>query len=151
MILFLLKKVLNLFPYYKYTYLLIRLLKLYNTLFMAEKGILSKADEKWLAEFMDKAIKLKGIAEVIDGAVFKVLLASLDNILVEKYVPEDWKNPIEELIELGKKKDKPGIAGFLNKHMDLPFLDEDSERLAFEYLVKFIAVKMYSYIDSVEG
>lgn len=148
---FLFRKILKLVPYFRYIKLIIRLLKVTNALIMAEKrGILSKADEKWLAKFMDKAIKLKGVLELIDGGVIRVLITTLDNIVVEKYVPDDWQNPIEELIALGKARDKAGIAAFFDKKVDLPFVDDITEQIAFNSVVNFIAAKMYKYIDSVD-
>lgn len=148
---FLLRKIIKLVPAFKYINLIIKILKIINAFVMAEKkGILSKNDEKWLASFMDAAIKLKGIAELIDGGVIRVLVTTIDNIVVEKYVPENWQNPIKELIVLGKERNKEGIAEWMDKKIDLPFVDDVAERIAFESVVHFIAAKMYSYIDSFD-
>lgn len=147
----LLRRILLLVPYYRYTKLIINLLTLLNKLVMGEnRGILTKADEKWLAKFMDAAIKLKGFMELIDGGLIRVLLTTLDNIVVDKYISDEWQNPIERLIQLGKDRDKEGIAAFLDEKIDLPFIDNFSERIAFQSVVNFIAAKMYSYIDSVD-
>lgn len=145
------RKLFNLVPYYKQIKLLIRLLQVINAVIMSDKkGILSKKDEKWLSKFLDEAIKLKGIAEAVDGFAFRILIVTLDNIVIEKYVPEDWQNPIEKLIELGKARDKAGIAAFLDSKIDLPWVSDVAEIAIFNSVVTFIAGQMYKYIDSIE-
>jgi len=148
---YLIRKVLLLVPYYKYINLLIRLIKVAIPFIMADKkGLLDRDEEKWLSKFLDDAIKLKGLAEVLDGAAIRVLVSTLDNIVAEKYIPEDWKNPLKELIKLGKARDKAGIAKLLESKVDIPFIDDDMELLAFTSVINFIGAKMYAYIDSVE-
>ena len=149
MITFILRQVLKRVPYYKYISIVFKLLKLTRALTM-EKGILSKKDEKWLAKFLDSAIKLSGFAELIDGVVARILLVTLDNLIIDRYVPDDWQNPIEELIKLGKERNKEAIAEWMDKKIDLPFVEGVSERVAFESVVRFIAAKMYDYIDSID-
>lgn len=149
MITFIIRRVLKFVPYYKYIGIVFKLLKITKALTM-EKGILTKKDEKWLAKFLDGAIKLNGFAELIDGIIARILLVTVDNLIIDKYVPENWQNPIEELIKLGKERNKEAIAEWLDKKIDLPFLNELSERVAFESVVRFIAAKMYEYIDSVD-
>jgi len=114
-----------------------------------EKGILTKEEEKWLAKVGDKSIKLKGFWEMVDGLLIRVLISLIDNLLLDKVVPEGWKNHLKEAVRLGKARDKKGLEELLDEQFDLPFFGK-LEQVIYTSVVNFITAKIYAYVDSLD-
>lgn len=62
-----------------------------------EKGIFTAEQEKFLAEKLDEAIKLKGILEVVDGMVFRGIISFVDNAYADK-IQVEIKTKLQELV-----------------------------------------------------
>lgn len=145
------KKLLNIGSPIGKIQLAVKVLTLINNLIMAEKkGILSRKDERWLAKFIDSALKLKGFAELIDGAIIRGIIAILDNVLIEKHLPDEWENPLEKMIEAAKNKDTTALAELIDAKIDVPFVDGIAERAAVEGAVRFLSGIIYKYVDSID-
>ena len=108
-----------------------------------EKGILSAKLEGILAEELDKVVKLKGIWEAIDGTAFKIVITTIDNNLADK-IPEPHKTEIRDLLtKILEEKDYQAAcdqAGeMFDRLIDIPGLDDDTERLIFTGIFTAIA------------
>jgi hypothetical protein len=116
------------------------------------KGILSAAEEKQFAEFLDGLIdftKFKGVAwkfvEMFDGKLFQVAVEYLDDNLGEK-IPAHFKEDTNALVKAVIEKDVDKVqlysARILNTLIDVPYLTEDAEAIligaVMEGLVKVI-------------
>jgi hypothetical protein len=109
-------------------------------------GILTKAEEKQFAEFLDKLIdftKFKGAAwhfvELVDGKLFQVAVEYLDNNLGEK-IPPHFKEDSTLLVKavLAKDADKVQLycARILNKLVDIPYLSEEAEEVFISAVIE---------------
>jgi hypothetical protein len=106
---------------------------------MAEKGLLSKAMESKIAKWLDDQVKLDGIFELVDGIAFKLLISQLDNSFGEK-IPEPYKTKIQEIIVIVfEEEDIEKAIGtaldFIDEMVDIPYLDDESEKLLFDGLL----------------
>lgn len=115
-----------------------------------EKGFLSKAQEKFIANAIDTAIKLKGIPEMLDGIVAKAMITALDDYLLDKVeVTEVVKSQISLFVDkamAGNVEECETIAASItNSLVDIPGIDEEAEGLIFKAAVNLIvgAVKKY--------
>lgn len=84
-----------------------------------EKGFLSKKDERWLRKVLDHVCRLKGLAEVVDGPGFGLIISVADNHVIEKYLPIEQKNLLVELIKLGKEKNTEAIQKLIIERFKL--------------------------------
>lgn len=62
-----------------------------------KETILTPEQKNQLTEKLDELIKLKGLAEAIDGPTIKILIRLLDN-LATSYIPEKYHPAIKEVI-----------------------------------------------------
>ena len=113
-----------------------------------DKGTLSNADEKWLARFLDNLKKFKNpILEIGDYYFYRCLIKILDDVLYEKYVPDNWKNPITDLIRMAKAMDVDGIGELVisraNENIDIPFIDEPTEAATFRSAYGLLTAKIH--------
>ena len=127
-----------------------RIINIIKFFTMDRKGILTKDDERWLARAVASKLKFKNaFLSLVKRPLLVVLIKILDNIIIEKHVPEKFRNPLKEVIEAGKVRDKVRIARILNDKIDLSFLGM-WEQQVFEGSVKFIGGYVYAYIDALE-
>lgn len=122
-------------------------IKTFINLFIVEKGALTEQEERWLARFLDAALKLKGIWELIDGPGFRTIIAIGDNYAVEKYVKEGNKNFIKEVIALAKAKDKEGVADLI---MEKTNLDNAVLKSMGSQAIDFILTAVYEFVEDVD-
>ena len=104
-------------------------------------GILTKQQEKVLAGWVDDAIKLKGILELVDGYAARVIISIVDNTGLDK-LPEELKSDLGELITAAMNKDvgliKEKAALIIDNLIDIPGIDDEAEAILFEGAVKII-------------
>lgn len=88
---------------------------------MNERGLLNKAEERWLARFLERLIKFDNRAiEAADYFVFLALVRVADNQLIDR-LPDKWLNPFRRLIELSRKLDLEGIGQLVKSNYALSF------------------------------
>ena len=99
-----------------------------------ESGILTRVQEQQLAQMLDDALVLKGILELVDGYLGRVLITVLDDKYVDK-LKEDIKIKLAALVDAGFAEDVELVqtlaADLVNSLVDIPGLDETSEGLIF--------------------
>lgn len=105
-----------------------------------ERGAFSKEQEKALAVCVDDAIEAKGILELVDGYAAKATISLIDDKVIERI------NKVEIKVELGKMadaviaKDVEKVqnigSGIINMLVDIPGLEEDTEAVLLEGVVK---------------
>ena len=107
------------------------------------KGIISPRGENLLAKLLDEKVKWKNpLIEAVDGKVFKIFIKTIDNTFLDK-IPQEWQNPIEPIIEAAIDKQwlTAGelIAQLGVDKIDIPWLDEESERLLFTSIIALVS------------
>jgi hypothetical protein len=108
---------------------------------MVNKGVLTVEQEKKLSELIDNAVKLKGLAELLDGYIAKAVLTFIDDKYADQ-LKEDVKVQLSALIDAVINNDIPLAetlaADVVNKLVDLPGLEEEDEGLIFKGVIEFI-------------
>lgn len=116
---------------------------------MAE-GIFTSEQEKKLASLLDDVVKLKGIAELLDGYVFKAIITFVDDKFVDK-LEEEVKIKLAGLAEACLSEDvelaELLAAELLNFLVDIPGLDEESEGLLFKGAIEFIVGAVLAWVE----
>lgn len=126
-----------------------KIFKIVKLFTMEEKGLLTNKEERWLARFCDNLKKFKNpILEIGDYFFYRGLIKLVDDILLEKTVPENWENPVRKVISLAKANDIDALGELVtskaNEAIDLPFVDEASEELMFRHAYGLLATHIYS-------
>lgn len=106
------------------------------------KGVLTKEGQKFFGQLLDDLYKAKNpMVEMVDGKMFTLLIGIIDDNLIDK-IPDKWKDPLSPIVDAGIEKDWETAgnlaADFLNKNIDIPGIDEDSEGLLFGAVVNFL-------------
>ena len=66
---------------------------------MERKGLFTPVQEDFLAKLLDDAIKFKNpFLEMVDGMMFKVIIQTADNNVLDK-IPEIWKMELILLVD----------------------------------------------------
>jgi len=116
-----------------------------------EKGIFNKAQEKFLAEKVDEAVKLKGFLELVDGYLAKILITLIDDQVIDKLKAE-LKVKLAAIADAAIKEDLEGAelaaTDLLNSLVDIPGLDEDSEGLIFKGAIELLVGAVLKWIES---
>jgi len=86
---------------------------------MAEKGVLTKQDERWLRKILDHVCVLKGWQEMIDGPSFGILISMADNYVVEKYISPEDVSLVKDLITVCKTRNIVEIKNKINEILNL--------------------------------
>jgi hypothetical protein len=117
---------------------------------MPEKGILTKVQEEKLAQIIDDSINAKGVLELIDGYVAKVAISLIDDSLLDKISKDDIKLLLGQLVDAAIAEDvelsEELAAEVLDKLVDVPLLDDETEDLLFEGAVKLIVGAVLNWI-----
>jgi len=108
-----------------------------------KKGVISPAIREMLAVWLDEKIYVGKVLEPFDKMIFKVLINQIDDRFGDN-IPEPYKSKIEEtLILIFEEKDLNEAVirafTFLDELVDIPFFDDESERLIFEGLATLVA------------
>ena len=118
---------------------------------MEEKGIFSRDQEKFLANAIDDALKLKGFLELVDGYVARVVITVIDDQLVDK-LKADLKTKLAIVADAAIKGDLEGAeqasSDLLNSLVDIPALDEDAEGLIFKGAIELAVGAIKKWIAS---
>lgn len=119
-----------------------------------EKGILTAVQEKQLAVMLDDLVKLKGLWELVDGYVFKVVITLLDDTVVDK-LKEDLKIKLAALVDAVMAKDVPLAeqlaTDIINGLIDIPGLDEDAEGLIFAGIIELVVGAILTKLAAIKG
>jgi hypothetical protein len=95
-------------------------------------GFISKELTRKVAQRLDNLIKLKGIAEVVDGPIIKIALDLFDETLGDN-VPIEYRDDILALLEAFANDDYAGVADTaadtINKLIDIPGSEEGLEKI----------------------
>lgn len=99
-----------------------------------ESGILTRDQEDKLSKMIDDALVFRGLIELVDGYLARVLITVLDDKYVDK-LKEDVKIKLAALVDAGFAEDvelvKTLAADLVNSLVDIPGLDETAEGLIF--------------------
>lgn len=117
------------------------------------KGIISPQGEDLIAALLDNAITWKNpIMKLFGKRIFKVIISTIDNNLLER-IPEEWQNPLEPIIAAAVNKEWEEaallISKFADEKIDIPFLDEASERLLFDALTSLMLGLILGKVESM--
>lgn len=116
---------------------------------MAE-GIFTDAQEKKLASMLDDVVKVKGVAEWIDGYLFKAVISFIDDKFIDQ-IKEEIKVKLAALAEACLAEDvdlaETLAADLLNSLVDIPVLDENAEGLIFKGIIEFVVGAVLGWIE----
>jgi hypothetical protein len=116
---------------------------------MGKLGIWNEQQEKVIAQAIDDVYKAKGLLELVDGYLAKVVIALIDDNGLEK-LPDDIKPKLSQLTDLALAGDVEGCnqlgAEILNARIDIPGLDEDSEYIVFEGALTIIVGALIKWV-----
>ena len=119
-----------------------------------EKGILTAVQEKKLAQMLDDLVKLKGVLELVDGYVFKVVITLLDDRVVDK-LKEEIKIKLAALVDAVLGEDvllaEQLATDIINSLVDIPGLDEESEGLIFKGVIELIVGAILIEVETIKG
>jgi hypothetical protein len=119
-----------------------------------ESGILTLEQEKKIASLLDDVLKLKGIAEFIDGYLFKAIITFIDDKFIDK-LKEEIKIKLAALAEAVLAEDvelsEQLATDLINSLIDIPGLDEDSEGLLFKGIIEIIVGAILDWIETKKG
>ena len=114
------------------------------------QGWFTNDQEKFLADLLDEKVQLKGVLEMADGMIFKLVISTLDNNLIEK-IPDEWNNPIAPIIDavIAKDWDQAAvlIASFADDKIDIPGIDDLSEKMIFSSVLALAAGIIQSKVE----
>lgn len=117
---------------------------------MAE-GIFTKEQEKKISQLLDNVIQLKGIAEFLDGYLFKAILSFVDDKFFDK-LPDELKVDLSELVDavLAENVDltEELAADIIDGLVDIPGLDDQSEGLLFRGALEFIIGAILDWVET---
>jgi hypothetical protein len=117
-------------------------------------GILTPAQEKQLAVWLDDLVKLKGFWELIDGYVFKILVTLLDDKVIDK-LKTDLKVKLGALVDLviaGQVDQSEQLATeILVGLVQIPGVDSTVEGLIFSAVIQLVVAAIMSKLQTVTG
>ncbi len=118
---------------------------------MDRKGIFKPEHEEFLAEVLDKFFVFKNpIIEKFDKTFFKILVQSADNQGLDRLNAE-WKADIIPLVDAGMALKVEEVrrlsVDLLNKRIDIPKVDEETELMVFDAFTRFIVAAIDWYVQ----
>ena len=118
---------------------------------LTRKGVLTPQQEDFLAQIMDDFFKFKNpIMEKFDKMFFKLMIQTVDNNGIHK-LNQEWKNDIIPIIDAAMNLNVEEVrrlsTDLLNKKIDIPKLDEESELMVFDSLTRFIVASIDWYVQ----
>jgi len=122
---------------------------------MSRKGLLLPKHEDFLAEVFDNLVKFKNpILESFDRTFFKLAIQALDNQGLDK-IREDWKLDliliIDQAMEFKVEEVRRLATDLLNKRIDIPSLDEETELVLFDSFTRFAVAVIIWYLEKVKN
>jgi hypothetical protein len=118
---------------------------------MDRKGIFKPEHEEFLAEVLDKFFVFKNpIVEKFDKTFFKILVQAADNQGLDK-LNEQWKADIIPIVDAGMTLQVEEVRSLstdlLNKRIDLPKIDEETELMVFDAFTRFAVAAIDWYVQ----
>ena len=117
---------------------------------MNGKGIFTSEQEKQLAQLLDDAVKLKGLAEIADGYIFRGIITFVDDSYADR-LGTDIKDQLSKLATAVLEKDfktaEIEATSLLNSLVDIPGLGEESEALLFKGAIELIVAAVQKWIE----
>ena len=119
-------------------------------------GFLNKEQQNKLSKLLDKVIKAKGILEVLDGFALDILLAFVDDQLLEKVnLNENLEKLLDEFIDSALDGDvdsaKEIAVVIVDDLFNIPFIDDETEKNVFSSLINLIVNSVIKYLDNKEN
>lgn len=114
------------------------------------KGILTKAQEEFLAEVLDAFFKFKNpLIEGFDKTIFRFVLTTLDDVAIDK-LKDSWKEKLIKLVDAAILGDVEAVRVeteiILNESIDIPKVGDYVEQKMFEHFTKFLASSVEWYV-----
>ena len=117
-------------------------------------GILTPAQETQLAIWLDELIKLKGLWELIDGYIFKILITLLDDKVLDK-LKEDLKVKLSALVTAamaGQVDVAEQLAtDILVSLVKIPGIDSTVEGLIFGAAIQMAVAAILNKLQTTTG
>lgn len=115
------------------------------------KGLLNQEQEEFLAGVLDNFFKFKNpLMETFDKVAFKLMIQIGDNTGLDK-LKEQWKELLIPIIDAAILLDVEAVRTLstdaLNRAIDIPELDEDTELMVFDAFTRFAVATIYWYIQ----
>ena len=115
------------------------------------ENLLTDKQVKELAKLLDKAVKFKGILEIVDGIAFKIIIG-LANQYGSSAIKKEYRDKLSILITqvLAGEWDaaETETAIILNSLVDIPGIDEDTELSLFKSVIEVIVKLIKQLVSS---
>lgn len=115
------------------------------------KGLLNQDQEEFLAGVLDEFFKFKNpLMETFDKVAFKLMIQVGDNTGLDK-IKEQWKELLIPIIDaavlLDVEETRRLATDALNRVIDIPELDEDTELMVFDAFTRFVVAAINWYVQ----
>ena len=122
---------------------------------MERKGLVTPAHEDFMAGVLDDLFKFKNpLIEKFDKTFFKIMISTLDNQGLDRLNPE-WKGDLIPLIDsaiaLNVEETRRLATDLLNKRVDIPKVDEETELMVFDAFTRFIVAAIDWYVQKKQA
>ena len=118
---------------------------------MDRKGLFTPEHEEFLAGVLDDFFKFKNpLVEKFDSMAFKLMVTTLDNQGLEKINPEikaDIIPLIDASMGMQVEETRRLATDLLNKRIDIPKIDEETELMVFDAFTKFMVAAVDWYVQ----
>jgi hypothetical protein len=118
---------------------------------MDRKGLFTPAHEDFLAGVLDDLFNFKNpLIEKFDRTFFRIMLSTLDNQGLDRLNPEiksDLIPLIDAAMAMQVEETRRLATDLLNKRIDIPKLDEESELMVFDAFTRFIVAAVDWYVQ----
>jgi len=118
---------------------------------MDRKGLFTPQHEEFLAGVLDDFFKFKNpLVEKFDRMAFKLMVTTLDNQGLEKINPEikaDIIPLIDAAMGMQVEETRRLATDLLNKRIDIPKIDEETELMVFDAFTKFMVAAVDWYVQ----
>ena len=118
---------------------------------MDRKGLFTPEHEEFLAGVLDDFFKFKNpLVEKFDRMAFKLMVTTLDNQGLEKINPEikaDIIPLIDASMGMQVEETRRLATDLLNKRIDIPKIDEETELMVFDAFTKFMVAAVDWYVQ----
>lgn len=129
---------------------------------MAEKGLLTRDQEKFFGKLIVDGLELKGLPGLAARFGIPILIKTVDDNYGDK-IEDPWRGYLTQLITKLQLALEDGVlteeelddllnlaAEILNAEIDIPLLDETSELIIFTQTLKLIAAFIFKLGDEVK-
>jgi hypothetical protein len=117
-------------------------------------GILTPDQEKQLAVWLDDLVKLKGLLELVDGYIFRILITLLDDKVLDK-LKTDLKTKLSALVAAamaGQVDEAEQLAtDILVSLVQIPGVDSTVEGLIFSAAIQLAVAAVISKLAVTTG